>query len=124
MQPISRTSLYVDQALLKKIRRIQQSKRATQNANDDSDDSDDRPADGRNANMSIMLDDASGADGFDTLIDDADHTAEPKMEPQSDRLFASSRATQVVEIGDEEDESDEDEEGESDEEEEDETMED
>lgn len=104
MQKISRASLYVDQPLLKKIKRIQQSKQATQNAEDDSDE-DDRPADGRNANMSILLDDASGDDDFDTLIDDAGTFSTPKVEPQSSRLQAGSRATQVVTLG-EDDESD------------------
>ncbi|KAE9980988.1 hypothetical protein Vi05172_g4245 [Venturia inaequalis] len=99
---ISKASLHVDQALLKKIKRIQQSRQATQNAEDDSDE-DDRPADGRNANMSILLDDASGDDDFDTLIEDAGNFRAPKVEQQSSRPPAGSRATQDDE-SDEEDE--------------------
>ncbi|TID20670.1 chromosomal organization and dna repair protein [Venturia nashicola] len=103
---ISKASLHVDQALLKKIKRIQQSKQATQNAEDDSDD-DDRPADGCNANMSILLDETSGDDHFDTLIDDADNFSAPKVEPQSSRPPAGLRASQVVTLGEDDDESDE-----------------
>lgn len=104
--------MHVDPALLKKIKRIQQSKQATQNAEDDSDE-DDRPADGRNANMSILLDDASGDDDFDTLIDDARNSSTPKIKPQSGRPPASSRATQVLTLGDDEDENVEDDEDET-----------
>jgi hypothetical protein len=106
IQRISKASLHVDQVILKKIKRIQQSKIASQHTRDDSDD-DDLPADGRNANKSILLDDASGDDDFDTLIDDERVSSTPKIEPQSSRPPASSRANQVVDMEDEDDESEE-----------------
>lgn len=53
--------------------------------------------------MSILLDDASGDDDFDTLIEDAGNFRAPKVEQQSSRPPAGSRATQDDE-SDEEDE--------------------
>lgn len=63
--------------------------------------------------MSILLDDASGDDDFDTLIDNAGDLSAPKLEPQSSRPPAGSRAAQVVTLGDDDDESDEEDEDET-----------
>jgi hypothetical protein len=107
VQRISKATLHVDQAILKKIKRIQQSKIAATQHDDDSDD-DDRPGDGRNANKSIMLDDGSGDDDFDTLIDNDRVSKTAKKEPMSSRPDPSSRATQAAD--EEESEEDDDDE--------------
>jgi hypothetical protein len=113
IQRITKASLHVDQTRLKKIRRIQRSKTATQNADEDSDE-DDQLGNGRNASKSIFVDDAMGDDDFDTLIDDEGVSSTTKVEPQSSRPPPSSRATQVVDMEDDGDDESE-EEGEEDE---------